>query len=233
MGFYDGPSIVNNGLILSLDAADKNSYIGSGTLWNDLSGTTISGSFVNTPTFDSNNQGSIVFNGTNQYINLQTGSYLTGSSTQITIEIWNSGSIAQASAVFSAAVGSTRNISITMPWSDSIIYWDCGNSGVTYDRINTAALSTSQYVGWHHWVFTKNTTAGTMEIYLDGNLNTSGTGKTLTINIPSTASIAVLREGAVLNYHRGKIANIKIYNRVLSADEIFQNYNAQKSRFGL
>jgi len=233
MGFSDGPSIVTNGLVLSLDAADKNSYIGSGTTWTDLGGTTISGSFVNTPTFDNNNQGSIVFNGTNQYINLQTGSYLTGSSTQITIEIWNSGSAAQVSSIIGTTSGSTRNINCHLPWSDSIVYWDCGNSGITYDRINTAVLSSARYVGWHHWVFTKNATAGTMEIYLDGNLNTSGTGKTLAINLPTTASIGSQREGATTYYHRGKIATVKIYNRALSATEILQNYNAQKSRFGL
>lgn len=239
MGFFDGPTTVNDGLVLVLDAADKNSYPGSGTVWTDLNGTTtpggaiISGSLVNTPTFNSANQGSLVFNGTNQYVNLQTGSYLTGSGTQITIEIWNSGSTAQISSIISFVSGSTRTINSHLPWSDSVVYWDCGNTGATYDRINTAVLAASQYVGWHHWVLTKNATAGTMGIYLDGVLNTSGTGKTQTIKIPNTASIAAYREGTALNYHNGKIASVKIYNRALSADEILKNYNAQKSRFGL
>ena len=237
MGFFDGPTIVNNGLILALDAADNNSYPGSGTTWSDLSGTTvgeatISGSLINSPTFNNSNQGSLVFNGTNQYINLQTGSYLTGSGTQITLEIWNSGSVAQQSAIFAAGTRSFRTILVHLPWSDSIVYWDCGNLGSNFDRINTVALSSSQYVGWHHWVFTKDATAGTMNIYLDGNLNTSGTSKTTTIKIAPTASIAAFRlAGGTISYHSGKIASVKLYNRALSANEIQQNYEAQKSRF--
>jgi hypothetical protein len=38
MAITRGPKIVRNGLVLALDAADKNSYPGTGTTWNDLSG---------------------------------------------------------------------------------------------------------------------------------------------------------------------------------------------------
>ena len=68
MGFYDGPSIVTNGLVLSLDAADKNSYPGSGTVWTDLSGNNIIGTLTNGPTFNSQNGGSIFTDGTDDWI---------------------------------------------------------------------------------------------------------------------------------------------------------------------
>ena len=51
MGFFDGPKVVTNGLVLSLDAADKNSYPGSGTVWNDLSQNANSGTLTNGPTY--------------------------------------------------------------------------------------------------------------------------------------------------------------------------------------
>jgi hypothetical protein len=59
---YAFGQIVTNGLVLSLDAADKNSYPGSGTVWSDLSGNNNNNTLVATPTFSSANGGSLVFN---------------------------------------------------------------------------------------------------------------------------------------------------------------------------
>ena len=66
---YGAPSIVTDGLSLYLDAANTRSYPGSGTAWYDLSGNVNHGTLVNGPTFDSGNAGSIVFDGTNKYVN--------------------------------------------------------------------------------------------------------------------------------------------------------------------
>ena len=59
-----GPKITTNGLVLCVDAADKNSYPGSGTAWNDIGGQGYTGTLTNGPTFNSSNNGSIVFDGT-------------------------------------------------------------------------------------------------------------------------------------------------------------------------
>jgi len=69
MSYSNGPTIVTDGLVLALDAADKNSYPGSGTTWNDLAGSN-NGTLTNGPTFDSGNGGSIVFDGVDDYVNL-------------------------------------------------------------------------------------------------------------------------------------------------------------------
>ena len=82
MAFGNGPSIVTNGLVLSLDAADRNSYPGSGTTWRDLSGRDNNGTLINGPTFDSANGGNIVCDGINDYI-LQTTPTLTTYSIEI------------------------------------------------------------------------------------------------------------------------------------------------------
>jgi hypothetical protein len=68
MAFANGGRIVTDGLVLSLDAGDRNSYPGSGTTWRDLSGNNNSGSLVNGPTFNSANQVSILFDGVNDYV---------------------------------------------------------------------------------------------------------------------------------------------------------------------
>ena len=62
-----GPRIVTDGLVLCLDAGNSKSYPGSGTAWNDLSRNGNNGT-LNGPTFNSADRGSIVFDGTNDYV---------------------------------------------------------------------------------------------------------------------------------------------------------------------
>jgi hypothetical protein len=81
VAYYGG--IVKDGLVLDLDAAKKASYPGSGTRWNDIAGGIITGSLVNGPTFDSSNGGSILFDGTNDYV---SGSILVTPS--LSVNFW-------------------------------------------------------------------------------------------------------------------------------------------------
>ena len=67
MSVSNNPSIISNGLILALDAADKNSYPGSGTAWTDLSGNGNNGTLINGPTFNTGSLGNIVFDGVDDY----------------------------------------------------------------------------------------------------------------------------------------------------------------------
>ena len=62
-----GPKTVTNGLVFCVDAADKNSYSGTGTTWNDISGNGNNGTLTNGPTFNGSNLGNIVFDGTDDY----------------------------------------------------------------------------------------------------------------------------------------------------------------------
>ena len=86
MGFYRGPKIVTNGLVLYLDAANKKSYPGTGTTWTDLSGLGNNGTLTNGPTFNSANGGSIVFDGVDDYVSVANNSSLNAS-TQ-TVSVW-------------------------------------------------------------------------------------------------------------------------------------------------
>jgi hypothetical protein len=67
--FYSG-SVVTDGLVLNLDAGLPASYPGSGTTWFDLSGSGNDGTLTNGPTYSSSNGGSLVFDGSNDYVNL-------------------------------------------------------------------------------------------------------------------------------------------------------------------
>ena len=85
------------------------------------------------------------------------------------------------SIIYAADASGNRVLNIHLPWSNSKVYWDAGwDSG--YDRIYGNVIET-QYKGcWSHWVFVKNATTGTMEVYHNGTLILSGAGKTKSIS---------------------------------------------------
>ena len=73
MAIKHSPRIVTDGLVLYLDAANTKSYPGSGTTWTDISGKSNNGTLTNGPTFDSGNKGTIVFDGSNDYVSETSG----------------------------------------------------------------------------------------------------------------------------------------------------------------
>ncbi|MBL0084719.1 MAG: hypothetical protein IPP37_20785 [Saprospiraceae bacterium] len=106
---------------------------------------------------------------------------------EITVAFWSFGNPdilpANTAALEAVDEKGNRQIMIHLPWSNGNVYWDCGNDGSGYNRINKAA-NVSDYEGkWHFWAFTKNVTTGSMKIYLDGVLFHSATGQTKKIDI--------------------------------------------------
>ncbi len=87
MSLSRGPKTITNGLVLYLDAANKKSYPGSGTTWTDLSGNVYNGTLTNGPTFSAANMGSIVFDGTNDNIQLGNASTFLPTSA-ISLNCW-------------------------------------------------------------------------------------------------------------------------------------------------
>lgn len=224
MGFFDGPSIVTNGLVLSLDAADKNSYIGSGTVWNDLSGNNNSGSLVNTPTFNSGNGGYLTFNGTTQYASVAGSNTLTSA----TFIMW-----LQRSGTQIAYTGTlySRSTNVT-----GMGFFSNGtNLGYTWNgNVNTYDWNSGLIIPDGSWVMCAISVSSTSAIAYLGQ--SSGiTTATNSVSHASTTLDALLvgRDSFSTRYFKGNIANAQLYNRTLSSTEITQNYNAQKSRFGL
>jgi len=231
MGVKAGPRIVKEGLVFDIDAAVSRSYSGSGLTSYEIKSSGIGGTLVNGVGFGTTNNGYFIFDGTNDYLQVPVNYIPTGN--QVTICLWNYGTSAVAQSVFSAMLAdNSRVINLHLPWSDSVVYWDAGSSGGAYDRINTAVLSNSQWQGWHFWACTKNASTGVMEIYLDGVLNVSGSSKTRTLSTTYEAYIGKFQVTSSL-YHNGWVAQFLIYDRSLSSQEILQNYNATKKRYGL
>lgn len=198
--------------------------------WDGVSNVLVEFSFTN-----STPSGNLVLDGDSYGSNLglytSNGSYIhTGSgaggiistapfasiSNQITVSFWSKGDPGIGGRNTSILEGVTsskqRTLNIHHPWSNSNIYFDCGNSGGTYDRINKLA-SAAELEAWNYWTFTKNTTSGVMNIYLNGTLWHTGSGKTLPIAIDSLHLGMNINSS---NIFTGGIDELVIFNEELS-----------------
>ena len=233
---YYGPRIVSNGLVLCLDAANKNSYRGTGTTWTDLSGNSNNGTLINSPTFSAGNMGSIVFDGTNDYVDtVNTGTTFQFANVTFTVSLWIKTTSSTGGVIISkGATASTAGWLFQFDSSGTVSGTTKGSDGInTYNRSSTATVNNNT---WRNIVsvYTTNTTtlgSNTTSIYIDGVLsNGTGTlGGAVYATTTDTIQIGRRPTGA---YWSGSVSNIQIYNRALSATEILQNYNATKSRFG-
>jgi hypothetical protein len=236
MSYNFSPKIVTDGLVLYLDAANTKSYPGSGTIWTDLSSGGNVGSFVGSPTFNSSNLGNIAFDGTD-YVNF--GTRVTDSvrgGSFFTISYW----IKKNGSGLDSMVGSwfhaTRN-GFFIEWAtDGNIYF--GNSlGVGAVNNNITPLSYTN--NWYYLVGvfdgTQSTNANKGKIYVNGQLSslTMAGLNTTTVSSTSTINFWVGSLEGYGGYTNGNIASVQLYNRALSSQEVLQNYNATKSRFGL
>jgi hypothetical protein len=210
--------IVTDGLVLCLDAADRTSYLGSGTTWFDLAGSN-NGTLTNGPTFNSTNGGSIVFDGVDDYASVTNQPLITPGS--MTYEI-----VFMPKANGNGPLGSTDLSINTAPYfyltfDGLTLQTYNGNLGYT----NIASVEINKI---YHFICTR--TATTEVNYLNGVLTTGRAVNTNGFN----NGFGFIGGWLILGwYGQCGVYLVRIYNRVLSAQEVRQNYNAQKNRFGL
>jgi len=240
---FTGPNIVKNGLVLWLDAANTKSYTSGSTTWGDLSGNNNSGSLTNGPTFSSANGGSIVFDGTNDLVNIPyNSSFNFSGNTSMTVCIFKK--VISQSAIFPAlATWGDQSTSIggwqITDWKDPTFSGPYGS--ITFARHQIAASfitfvvynykSTEEALSQMYVCFSYDSIQGD-RMYINGALVASNN---LTGSITTTSNFDILLAkrqvpGAYLN---ANIYFVQIYNRALSASEVLQNYNATKARYGL
>jgi len=219
-----------NGLILALDAGNTKSYPGSGTAWTDLSGRGNTGTLTNGPTYSSANGGSIVFNGSTQYLSPTglTDAFWQGNWTASfwvkfnTIDTGNNGSTDKT--LLQHGTSTTRQ-GLHLTQRNTRIFF-----GLYADDLSGTIILTTET--WYNVVFTLNNTTYAKQIYMNQNLNASGTGAGAYVGTGNNARIG----GPVLNfglYFNGFIPSCSFYNRALSAAEVSQNFNATRSRYGI
>ena len=239
MAFNYSPKIVTDGLVLYLDAANIKSYVSGSTVWNDISRSGINGTLTNGPTFDSANGGSIVFEGVNDYILAPNISSPVGVS-DFSIECWVNLSSLPLSNPRIVTLGSDFDNYFNLatyggnsPGTYDIFWFEVKKGGTFYGGFFNVNAS-RKYVTdkWYHLVGTFVNSSNLPSFYINGE-SVSGSGviggapnvfNTLLIGNNSTVSPITFN---------GLIQQVKYYNRALSSQQVLQNYNATKTRFGL
>jgi hypothetical protein len=260
MSFNFSPKIVTNDLIFYVDAANTKSYISGSTIWYDLDkNPSYDITFFNGVGFDSSNNGSIRFDGTDDYANRTFTSgdlydiNLTG---EITLDIWIKWDNVLRSSESAIAFGRPFGDNTSGQYQWQFIK---SNNGAGQFRgifavsntVNVYALNQITNDGffnpntpiqnntWYNFLYTYKLSNGDVKGYVNGE----DAGGTIVGTNPASLEIPVVSHrflsiGAQSNpagffSMLGNIGSIKIYNRILSEEEIKQNYNAIKSRYRL
>lgn len=230
------PRIVTDGLVLYLDAANPQSYPGTGTTWNDISTNRISGTLTNGPTFNSNNKGYIIFDGTNDYALFTSSSYQLQS---FSIAIWV---YPQEQNTAIVSMLDYNHTSPAVNWvvqsedatSNGYYYLAYGDGSNFHPSGNFGAGKGVQLIKneWQYLVFTK--TGTTVRGYRNSVELLTATATNGTVSYTATQMAVAALTAPISGNSRvfkGYVPIVKIYNRALSSAEISQNYNALKSRF--
>ena len=229
----DYEAIITDGLTLNLDAGFLPSYPRNGTTAYNL-GNSIDGTLTNTPSFSSDNGGTWRFDGTDEYISLGPSNNIGWDVDNLTLEVWiKSADTGGGSNQWCAFIGTRygkdiqigrysngRNLGILATTNNSNI--NLPDSGVeVFDQ------------QWHHCICVFD--EGIFYVYVDGILEqtySNRAGQSLTPS-NSTFGVGGSPHPSSPRFFDGDIPIARIYNKSLSATEVLQNYNAQKSRFGL
>ena len=241
---YTG-NIVTQGLVLNLDAAKTDSYPGTGTTWRDLSGFNNNGTLTNGPTFSGpGKQASIVFDGVDDYIINNTLTLLI--TNQLTLSVWFYATDTSVDNFIISSENSTSSNSRFVLFQDKVAFisgrvntytFIPGNNNVT-GNIRMEFASNSEVL--NQWVnitctFIANSATG-IRGYKNGIEDPNSPVNASTVApLSSTDPLYIgLRNPATdQRFFDGRIGIVQIYNRALSAQEVLQNYNATKGRFGL
>ena len=215
--------MVTTSLQLYLDAGNASSYPGSGTTWTDLTVNGRNGTLTGGPTYSSDNGGSIVFDGINDLVQC-TGSFTVTAATFVTW-IRRNGNQGQFDGILFSR--STNTTGMDFQVSNQIGYtWnDAGNtygwqSGLTLPNLTWCMIAVS-------------VTSTSATAYL---CQTSGiTTATNTVSHASSLinDIKIGQDEFATRYFTGNIATAMIYNIALTAEQISQNFQTDRSRFGV
>jgi hypothetical protein len=213
------PKVVLDGLILYLDAANTKSYTIGDTTWNDISRSGNNGTLVNGPTFSSNNGGSMVFDGVDDYI-INTLPLLSIFSFSIFVNRYTT------PLVNESFMTTTGNLNRFIYSAGLGFYWRIRLLDGTYTNLSTG----SNYVKLNTWYNISVTYDGdVVNFYKNGQLTHTFSGISVYEEFGNTLYIGANLTNSA--YFNGAVVTTQIYNKALSAQEVLQNYNATKTRF--
>jgi len=216
---YEG--IVTDGLVFNLDAGSTISYPRNGNTWYDLSGNGNHGTLINSPSFSTDNGGGIVFDGSNDSVQLyKDGVELGFVENSFSVTIWyNADNTTNNAPLFSSAGGGYRK------YLHYVLRGHLHMGFYSNDTSNGSPSTNTTYCA----SFVYDSSALTQKIYVNGSLNATGSSKPPLLSGGGDFKIG----GRYSGWYDGKIFQIMAHSKALTSEEVLQNYNAQKGRFGL
>jgi hypothetical protein len=233
------PSLVSAGLVLDLDAGNAASYAGTGTTWTDLSGRGNNSTLVNSVSYNSSNQGTLVFNGyengqgPNPYVLLPTNTDFNFGTDDFSIDMW----------IYITTVNDHPNF-LSINVDESTYYsalrlgYYLGNLGINHSYDNTTwAAQKGTPIDTNVWKnIIVSRISGQVTVYIDGTsrLTYSLPGSLMVNNRNVIGTIYPVFGNPGFFNLSGKIATTKIYKaKGLTSTEASTQFGLLKSRFGL
>lgn len=221
MGVLYSPKIVTDGLVLYLDAANPKSYPGSGTTWNDLSSNENDGSLNNDVNFSSQNPESLSFLGNTPRVSSPLQYSLFSEFTLVTF-FYNQGNSGSFGVVVGTSIGNHLSNGIRTI-----------GSNITFSGYQESTLSIANFLNQWGCVAVTLDQNNFARCYYNGTLTNSGNYNRSIRSSPTNIGRGSSSYQGTFRSFEGLISTVSVYNRALTPEEIQQNYNATKSRFGL
>lgn len=230
-----GASLITSGLKLNLDASSSSSYSGTGTTWTDLSGNGYNFTLQNASAYNSSGVKYMDFNGSYGAAIIASGTDIpvTGNATAI---VWTrvKNSTADWRTLFRSSTSGGDHIVIVESGSNRLGMYDNNNSSAFNDSgftvNNLPGYGTTTWV-MMTWRFNASTTPYYNFSYNDTPSTLRGSNNSVNAGFKSGIYVIGAYPGG--SQYWGDIAQVLLYNRVLTDTEVLQNFNATRSRFGL
>jgi hypothetical protein len=224
-GRYITPAnIVTSGLTLHYDISDYRSAPFSGTSIYDLSGFGNTGTLTNGPSYSGLNDGNLSFDGVDDFIDVPSISSISG---DFTVGIWFY-TTATSDIYYRRIVDFDYITGFWLGRNGNTNFW---GGGIIEPNAPYGIYLPFTNGQWHYLVSIRN--GSTHTLYGDG-ITSTVSNTVSTGNLSSATKLKIASQPTGSNqFFNGRIAQVQIYNRALSAQEVLQNYNATKSRFGL
>lgn len=218
MAFNFSPKIITDGLVLHLDAANPKSYMSGSTTWNDLSRNGNNGTLVNGVGFNSANNGSMVFDGVNDYV--QTLSNFTVSAMTLIGFIKRNGSQRNYTGIFFSRGTNITGLNVFS--TQNILGYHWNGAAYTYNSNLLIPDNT-----WCMVAMAVSSTAATFYV------NTSSATNNVSHGTTTIDNFKIGQDDFGGRFYNGTVGNMFLYNRALTPQEILQNFNATRSRYGV
>jgi len=234
MALAHSPKIITDGLVLCLDAGNTKSYPGSGTTWTDLSGNGNNGTLNNMDgvNLDSANGGNLTFDATNEFVRVLDNDSLDFGTGDFTVSLWfkrstnETGNLRLISKGASTDNANVENAGFAFYGSDSGLALTVN---ATATRTGPAPNISISLDTWTNAILVMERGVN-MRSYKNAVPIGTNTAPAGSVSGTSNLIIGAHADGAGL-YWSGNIAQVFIYNKALTAQEIQQNYNALKGRY--